>query len=75
MTGLFRFSIDYFYLVSLAMTQRHLISHNAILNRVFQGRIEQYFHSLSLDKSHLYYSFSETTVALDFNDDTSFSVM
>ena len=58
------------YLVSLAMTQTDLISHNLILHWVTKWRIQKHLHLLSFDKAHLYYALTETAMSGHLNDDS-----
>ena len=56
--------------VGLLMSERHLVAHDFILDRVLQRRIEQHLDGLSLDKSHLDDTLAEAAVSRHLDDDT-----
>ena len=49
--------------IGLAATQRDVVAHDFILDRVLQGGVQDHFDPLSADKTHLHDAAAETSVA------------
>ena len=54
---------DNFYLVGLAMTERDLVTHDTVFDRIAKGSIEEHLNLLALDESHLYDALTETAMS------------
>ena len=67
------FFADDFYHLSLLSSEGDFITYDFIFNRVSQRGVEDYCHSLPLNKSHLNESFSEATMSVDSDNYSFFS--
>ena len=57
------------------MAQRHLVAHEFVFHGILQGRVQEYFHFLALDESHLDDAFTESAMTLYLYNDTAFACL